>query len=186
MKLDELKVWLIENGWGSSEDPGFVRTGIEATPAWMVNAVILAAFCFLVGAAFAPRRNGVPWFRKPKNQPAVYVMVCRNDPRVVKLGYTSRRVEVRAQEISRAGRGPVRIVAAIRMPHAYAAEMNAHKRLSSTRGVRPLGGEWYRCSDVSVIVRQMRASASSVKASAIRKRSWPRNGKILEIKGGWK
>lgn len=118
----------------------------------LISALLLILAAPIVGgmardaatsSAPALQTGRVRWLHKPRNRPALYVMRLAADPSVFKVGYTARRVETRAGEIA-ASKGPVTVSAVIRMPHAYAAEQLAHRRLRRTRGIKPLGGEWYR------------------------------------------
>lgn len=153
---------------------------MDHTTALLALGAAALAFPFL-----AIRRRGpvlqearVRWFRKPSNRPAVYLLRSRRNPDLFKVGYTARRVEVRAAEIAQQ-HGDVEIVAFLRMPHAYAAEQEAHRRLARAWGVQPRGGEWYMARDgrkrmLSLVLR----SARRVRRRARLRMAWPGGAQI--------
>lgn len=136
------------------------------------------AFIFVcVSFMLATRGYGPPWFKKPKNRPAVYLIQSLQNPNRIKIGYTSRRVEVRMREIA-AKNGPVTLLFSLRMPHAYVTEQKAHARMRRIFGVRNLGGEWYLATPekARTVILQ---SAHSTKSSSRMRMSWPKSAKIL-------
>lgn len=132
----------------------------------------------MISGAPAFQDARVPWLRRPRNRPALYLMRLRADPRVFKVGYTSRRVETRRDEIA-VSRGLVRddvvICGIVRMPHAYAAEQLAHRRLRASRGVRGLGGEWYALTSgrPDRAERIVMGAARATRTVARLRLSWP-------------
>lgn len=144
--------------------------------ALMVLSVLLAAL--------SPRRrrgsaldDSVPWFSRPKNRPAVYLIRSVANPRLVKVGYTARRVETRMAEIAK-DKGPVILLFSLRMPHAYATEQAAHRALRRAFGVRRAGGEWY-LADPKRARRIIIREAKRTRGRAKRRMSWPHKGRIF-------
>lgn len=152
----------------------FVIIGLIAAP-FVVG--MLGGGVALSGRRVVHQEARVRWFRKPRNRPAVYVMRSLSDPSLFKVGYTARRIETRKAEIERV-RGPVSIVMRVRMPHAYAAEMLCHRRLSAKMGVKALGNEWYRCRSEDKILRCVRSSVYKTRRSAKMRFSWPHDNDI--------
>lgn len=138
---------------------------------------VLAGTLAVTGRRSVYQESRVGWFRKPRNRPAVYVMQSLADRSLFKVGYTSRKVETRKAEIERT-HGPVRILLRVRMPHAYAAEMRAHRTLPRKFGVRALGGEWYRCASAPRILRLVLRCARGTRRSAKLRFSWPHDNDI--------
>lgn len=126
---------------------------------------------------FARTGIKVPWFRRPKNRPAVYLFQSVRDPSCIKVGYTSRKVETRMSEIAQK-RGPVRLLFSLRMPHAYVAEQVAHKMLMRSRGVRSLGGEWY-VADPARVRERVVSAAHRTRRQAQRRFAWPKGAEIF-------
>lgn len=119
----------------------------------------------------------VPWFTKPKNKPAVYLIRSKLNPDMIKVGYTARKVETRMTEIAQV-RGPVTLLFSLRMPHAYAVEQAVHRALNGARGVRYVGGEWYE-ADPKKVRKVIMRQARKVKKRARWRFSWPRGGEIF-------
>lgn len=149
----------------------------------IIGFAILGAVCVLL-AAFSGRgrrrnaQNGVvPWFSRPTNRPAVYLIRSAVNPRLIKVGYTARRVETRMSEIAQE-KGPVQLLFSLRMPHAFATEQAAHRAMRRARGVRHAGGEWYFADPKrarKIILREARR----VRGRARRRFSWPKAGEIF-------
>lgn len=151
---------------------------------FLIALVVMAAASVLITAAARRRgrsRNGqngsVPWFSRPSNRPAVYLIRSAVNPRLIKVGYTARRVETRMAEIAQE-RGPVHLLFSLRMPHAYATEQAAHRALRRARGVRHAGGEWYY-ADPARARRVIMREARRVRGRARRRFSWPRGGEVF-------
>lgn len=149
----------------------------------LIGLAVFGALCVLL-AALSPRRgrrnaqNGVvPWFSRPTNRPAVYLIRSAVNPRLIKVGYTARRVETRMAEIAQE-KGPVQLLFSLRMPHAFAVEQAAHRAMRGARGVRHAGGEWYHADPArarKIILREARR----VRGRARRRFSWPKAGEIF-------
>ena len=148
--------------------------------ALLAIAAAALALLFLAGRRRATvlQEARVRWFRKPVNRPAVYLLRSRSNPHLFKVGYTARRVETRAAEIA-VQHGDLEVVAFLRMPHAYAAEQDAHRRLSRAWGVTPQGGEWYvaRGGKKKMLAAVLR-SARRVRRTARLRGSWPKGARI--------
>lgn len=153
-------------------------------------AMMLCAAALILGMAMSGfgsiRRKAVfqvskvRWFRTPSNRPAIYIMKSKSNPKMFKVGYTSRRVEARAAEIS-AARGPVEIVAWVRMPHAYVVEQRVHARLKGTWRVKDLGNEWYLVKNrkpEDLLKKVICSETRKVRILARMKFAWPEDGRI--------
>ncbi len=146
---------------------------------WFLVALIapLVLFWLLTRGGPVFQSRGVSWFRRPTNRPALYIIQSLEDPRLIKVGYTARKVETRMAEIA-AQRGKVRLLFSLRMPHAYAAEQAAHAALSRSWRVKTLGGEWY-AGDPARIRKIVMKAANGTRWRAKMRFAWPKNAKIF-------
>ena len=132
------------------------------------------------------RSTRIGWFNIRAVPGTVYLMQPDNDPRLFKLGYTSRHTLERRRELQRPGDGRLRIVCSVTMPHAYALEqrllgrMRGGWRFLRRRG-SPRGTEWFylrRGEKLSDIQLLMEREARRVRLAAVVRFSWPLGGKI--------
>jgi len=140
----------------------------------------------------AGRSTKIGWFNFKAPTGTVYLMQPDNEPRLFKLGYTSRRTLERRRELQRPGDGRLRIVCSVTMPHAYVLEQRLLRRMR--RGWRlfrrrssPRGTEWFylrRGEQISDIQELMEREARRVRLSAGIRFSWPLLGRITLFEAG--
>lgn len=140
----------------------------------------------------ATRSAKIGWFNFKAPTGTVYLMQPDNEPRLFKLGYTSRRTLERRRELQRPGDGRLRIVCSVTMPHAYVLEQRLLRRMR--RGWRlfrrrssPRGTEWFylwRGEQISDIQRMMEREARRVRLAAGIRFSWPLRGRIMLFEAG--
>ena len=134
----------------------------------------------------ASRSGKIGWFNHRAAAGTVYLMQPENDPRLFKLGYTSRRTLERRRELQRAGDGKLRILCSVTMPHAYVLEQRLLRRMRGgwrlfRRRSSPRGTEWFylrRGETISDIRRLLAREARRVRLAARLRFSWPLGGKI--------
>jgi len=134
----------------------------------------------------AGRSTRIGWFDFRAAPGTVYLMQPDNDPRLFKLGFTSRRTLERRRELQRAGDGTLRIVCSVTMPHAYVLEQRLLRRMRGgwrffRRRGSPRGTEWFylqRGEQIRDIQRLMAREARRVRFAACIRLSWPPRGRI--------
>ena len=150
-------------------------------PAWAWVMSVLAG----IWLAHDSLRPSVPWFRRTRNRPAIYLFHSVGRPELIKVGYTSRRTEARQAELERKLGDRLVLVRRIRMPHAWVAEQRAHRMLRA-RGWRldwaaGLGGEWYLVpggAGVREAALLMEAAARDIERQARRRFSWHETAEV--------
>lgn len=135
----------------------------------------------------AGRSTKIGWFKFRAAMGTVYLMQPDNEPRLFKLGYTSRRTLERRRELQRPGDGTLRIVCSVTMPHAYVLEQRLLRRMRGgwrffRRRSSPRGTEWFylrRGEDISDIQALIEQEARRVRLAAGIRFSWPPGGRIM-------
>lgn len=134
----------------------------------------------------ASRSAKIGWFNLRAPTGTVYLMQPDNDPRLFKLGYTSRHTLERRRELQRPGDGKLRIVCSVSMPHAYALEQRLLARMRGgwrlfRRRSSPRGTEWFylrRGETILDIQTLIEREARRVRRAAGLRFSWPLSGTI--------
>lgn len=137
------------------------------------------------------RSTKIGWFDFKAATGTVYLMQPDNDPRLFKLGFTSRRTLERRRELQRPGDGKLRIICSVTMPHAYALEQRLLGRMRGgwrffRRRSSPRGTEWFylrRNEQILDIQALMEREARRVRLAAAIRFSWSLRGRILLFEG---
>lgn len=118
--------------------------------------------------------------QKPGAWGTVYVFVDREQPNIIKVGYTARLSMIRKREVSRdmAGGAALRQVYAIDMHYARSVERALHQTLPTVLAPCSRGKEWYVLPDSSpayldCVVALVERAAVKVRAGALRLHRWP-------------
>ncbi len=134
----------------------------------------------------ASRSTRIGWFDFRAPTGTVYLMQPDNDPRLFKLGFTSRPTLERRRELQRPGDGKLRIVCSVTMPHAYALEQRLLARMRGgwrlfRRRPSPRGTEWFylrRGEEIDDIQFLVEREARRVRRAAVLRLSWLPLGRI--------
>ena len=119
----------------------------------------------------------------------VYLMQSRSQPRLFKVGYTTRRTKDRRSELNRVAGDDMAIVATVQLPWARACETLLLRRLRFNplrRGDRR-GTEWFwlgRREDISKIEIEMERTAKAIRRMAWLRLSWPSGASIKTFRAG--
>lgn len=158
----------------------------------MMGEVFWIGIAVLVVFLLFRNAHGIEVPRKrPNARPtSIYLMVSENDPKLVKVGYTSRLAKVRRGELNGKIDGKLKILFRVALPHGYHAEQEALEDLRSRRwqrGALSIGTEWFRLKDaayhedVKMIILD---AARRVRRVAEARGSWPEGGSFEVFEAG--